>query len=245
MISSRGSDDSYCSERTYVDNPFNRSVGRVGMPLGTAVISRSDTSSLNGAMSKLYVDEACKVYKDNDFNREIGRVGKPLGSVPVFQLSNVQNNIDNIHPDDPEYAAILNEIKLMKNRDEEVTSYKERSRTTSAPKTEFRKIKDLEIIPYENIQLGKQIGEGGFGVVYFAHLEGTVIAVKKFRVQRVSRKRLDDFTAEVKLLNKLDHPNIVKFIGACITTPNLAICLVTISPTFSALLLREQIPKAL
>ena len=156
----------------------------------------------------------------------MARIVSPRRS-PLDQGASLQsNNIDiDINLDQPEYAAPLNEMKHMMNRDEEEKSYKERSRTTSAPKTELQKIKNLEIIPYENIQLGKQIGEGGFGVVYFAHLQGSVIAVKKLRVQRVSRSRLDAFTDEVKLLNKLDHPNIVKFIGACITTPNLAICL--------------------
>ena len=236
--------------KLYVDNPYNRSVGRVGMPHGTAVISKSDSSS--SSSGRVYVDNAlnCRLervgapigigkqtalYKDNDFNRNTGRAGKPLGSVPVsgkcketkiLQRIFQSNNIDiDINLDQPEYAAPLNEMKHMMNRDDEEKSYKERSRTTSAPKTELQKIKNLEIIPYENIQLGKQIGEGGFGVVYFAHLQGSVIAVKKLRVQRVSRSRLDAFTDEVKLLNKLDHPNIVKFIGACITTPNLAICL--------------------
>ncbi len=61
----------------------------------------------------------------------------------------------------------------------------------------------------------KKIGHGGFGDVYFAKWQGTVVAVKKLRVQRVSKKRLKQFEDELYIFKKLDHPNIVKMIGAC------------------------------
>ena len=81
------------------------------------------------------------------------------------------------------------------------------------------------IIKFEEIELKIKIGSGGFGDVHFAKWNNSVVAVKKLRVQRVSQRRLKQFQEEVKVLCRLDHPHIVKFIGACIVTPNLAIVL--------------------
>ena len=82
---------------------------------------------------------------------------------------------------------------------------------------------DGEKINFQEIELGVKIGQGGFGDVYSATWRDTNVAVKKLRVQRVSKRRLQEFTAEVLKFCHLDHPNIVKFIGACVVTPNLAI----------------------
>jgi len=79
------------------------------------------------------------------------------------------------------------------------------------------------VINFEELQLGKKIGQGGFGDVHFAKWLGSVVAVKKLRVQRVSKKRLKQFTDEIYILCELEHHTIVKFIGACVKTPNLCI----------------------
>ncbi|XP_057291968.1 probable serine/threonine-protein kinase DDB_G0267514 [Hydractinia symbiolongicarpus] len=55
--------------RTYVDNPQNRRLGRVGLPVGSKKVSK------NGTVSATYVDSS--------FNRYHDRVGLPLGSKPV------------------------------------------------------------------------------------------------------------------------------------------------------------------
>ncbi|OWF51579.1 serine/threonine-protein kinase CTR1-like isoform X1 [Mizuhopecten yessoensis] len=69
----------------------------------------------------------------------------------------------------------------------------------------------------------KKVGHGGFGYIYCAKWKGTVVGVKKLQVQRVSKKRLQEFTSEVQVFCSLNHPNIVKFIGASCVTPNIAI----------------------
>ena len=56
--------------RTYVDNAYNGRVGRVGMPVGSFVISRDGT----------YLGS--QEYVDNYKNRSLGRVGLPRGSYP-------------------------------------------------------------------------------------------------------------------------------------------------------------------
>ena len=79
------------------------------------------------------------------------------------------------------------------------------------------------VIEYNDIKLGAKIGSGGFGDIHSAKWNGKDVAVKKLRVQRVSRKRLDQFVDEIKVFCQLQHNNIVEFYGACIKTPNLCI----------------------
>ena len=78
-------------------------------------------------------------------------------------------------------------------------------------------------INFDELKLGKQIGQGGFGNVFFATWKETPVAVKMLRNQHLSEKRLQDFTSEIITFCRLDHPNIVKFLGACVMAPNLAI----------------------
>ena len=85
-------------------------------------------------------------------------------------------------------------------------------------------LRDDEIINYYDLELGNKIGGGGFGDVYIAIWnEKYHVAVKKFRVQRVSRVKKQQFEKEVKLYSTLCHPAIVTFYGACVEAPNLAI----------------------
>lgn len=74
--------NSYSSPRTYVDNSYNRSVGRVGLEVGTAVISRSSGSSYGGDSSS-----SGRTYVDNSYNRSHGRVGLPVGSAVISKSS--------------------------------------------------------------------------------------------------------------------------------------------------------------
>ena len=74
------------SRRTYVNNASNRSLGRVGMPVGSAVVSRSSGTSNSGASvsSSSYGSSSGSsrsgAYVDNSHNRSLGRVGKEYGT---------------------------------------------------------------------------------------------------------------------------------------------------------------------
>ena len=80
---SSSSGASRSGSRTYVDNSSNRSLGRVGMPHGSAVASRSSGSTFGGGAS-------CSdsgTYVDNSSNRSLGRVGMPHGSAVASRSS--------------------------------------------------------------------------------------------------------------------------------------------------------------
>ncbi len=81
------------------------------------------------------------------------------------------------------------------------------------------------IIDFSEIQLGKQVGLGSYGVVYRGKWKGVEIAVKRFIKQKLDERSMLEFRAEMAFLSELHHPNIVLFIGACVKRPNL--CIVT------------------
>ncbi|OWF51578.1 Serine/threonine-protein kinase CTR1 [Mizuhopecten yessoensis] len=273
------------SPRTYVDNAQNRREGRVGMEHGTAVISRPYSSSTSQSYSsKTYVDNAqnrregrvgmehgtavisksssqspgARVYVDTPFNRRLGRVGMPLGSMSVSRSSGrsgskmgppinrkessmtrwVRDLTDRYYErpeedmdlghiqEDYLYAEEVSEQAAdLINRMEQVRLCQQESQKSKEPLTSFDLLKSYrgEKIEFDELDMRKKIGHGGFGDIYCAKWKGTVVAVKKLRVQRVSKKRLQEFTSEVQVFCALDHPNIVKFIGACCVTPNIAI----------------------
>jgi alpha-tubulin suppressor-like RCC1 family protein len=70
------------------------------------------------------------------------------------------------------------------------------------------------IIRFEELKFHERISEGGFGIVFSGTYQGTDVAIKMIRRDRGDE---DDFRHEVQVLNHLRHPNIVLFMGICIT----------------------------
>ena len=84
--------------KNYVNNAYNRSVGRVGQPVGSHVISRSSgggggggslSSGISAAGSSTYsgASGSTKTYVDNAYNRREGRAGMPIGSCVISKNS--------------------------------------------------------------------------------------------------------------------------------------------------------------
>ncbi|XP_057959329.1 G-type lectin S-receptor-like serine/threonine-protein kinase At4g27290 isoform X2 [Malania oleifera] len=87
-----------------------------------------------------------------------------------------------------------------------------------------RQERDLEMPSFDlasivnatsNFSVDKKLGEGGFGPVYKGVLlDGQEIAVK--RLSMSSGQGVNEFKNEVTLIAKLQHRNLVKFLGCCI-----------------------------
>ncbi|XP_018007363.2 probable serine/threonine-protein kinase DDB_G0267514 [Hyalella azteca] len=113
------------------------------------------------------------------------------------------------------------------NQAKEIERWKNDSKLDEDPRTSTSIITNFigNNIKYEDIEFRSIIGKGAFGEVYIAKYLGSIIAVKKLHIQRVSKKMLRKFNEEVTVLSALNHPDIVKFIGACVVSPNLCICM--------------------
>ncbi|CAN4111239.1 unnamed protein product [Withania somnifera] len=86
----------------------------------------------------------------------------------------------------------------------------------------FDDVGDCEI-PWEALVIGERIGLGSYGEVYHADWNGTEVAVKKFLDQDFSGAALAEFKREVRIMRRLLHPNVVRFMGAITRPPHLSI----------------------
>jgi Ca2+-binding EF-hand superfamily protein/tRNA A-37 threonylcarbamoyl transferase component Bud32 len=70
-------------------------------------------------------------------------------------------------------------------------------------------------VHFDDLALGKQIGDGVYGTVYIAKWKGSTVAAKVLKLKQNKKKILDEFKNEVAIFAKLRHPNVVLFMGAC------------------------------
>lgn len=80
-------------------------------------------------------------------------------------------------------------------------------------------------IDFKELWFGRQIGEGGFGKVYYGEWRGMRIAIKVLSPDSSTRQKVvEEFRREVTAMNTLpEHDNVVKLIGFCTAPPNLAL----------------------
>mmetsp|Transcript_30239 Transcript_30239/g.76059 ORF Transcript_30239/g.76059 Transcript_30239/m.76059 type:complete len:512 (+) Transcript_30239:118-1653(+) len=79
------------------------------------------------------------------------------------------------------------------------------------------------IIPASEIELVRQLGSGGFGVVWKGRCRGQVVAVKVLHQQNMDEKMMKLFLSEIEILSKVRHPNAILFIGVCLEPGKLMI----------------------
>ncbi|CAN6227185.1 unnamed protein product [Urochloa humidicola] len=69
----------------------------------------------------------------------------------------------------------------------------------------------------KNFSEDREIGIGGFGVVYMGIIRNMKVAIKKLsRIDDFSEKQFED---ELRCLKRVKHKNIVRFLGYCSDTP--------------------------
>ncbi|KAL9649395.1 hypothetical protein ABK040_014306 [Willaertia magna] len=98
--------------------------------------------------------------------------------------------------------------------DESTASYYNNSKNNNKNNLWKNRQQSSFIIPVEELELEKKIGEGGGGTVYSAKWGDNRVAIKSIKL---SEEDDEDFEREVSLLSTLRHPNIVTFYGVTIT----------------------------
>ena len=76
-------------------------------------------------------------------------------------------------------------------------------------------------IPFSELEVGDRIGGGGVGMIYKGVYKGEPVALKTLFDSRIGEDLKKEYMDELLVLSKVKHTNIVKFLGACMTPPNL------------------------
>lgn len=76
-------------------------------------------------------------------------------------------------------------------------------------------------INFDDIVLGDRIGGGGVGIIYKGWLRGEEVALKTLFDPRVDERLKKEYLDELLVMSKVKHSNIVSFLGACMTPPDL------------------------
>eukprot|EP01042_Synura_sphagnicola_P036372 gene36372-biopygen3618 len=77
--------------------------------------------------------------------------------------------------------------------------------------------KGERMIHYDELSIGEELGQGAFGVVYQGTWRLTDVAIKKLLLEHLTDDARKEFEAEAQTMKKLRHPNIVQFLGYCIS----------------------------
>ena len=89
---------------------------------------------------------------------------------------------------------------------------------------EYRPLhEDTQEISMRDVKLLECIGKGTFGEVYRAQWRGAIIALKKLPLAKLKDGALEDFQKEIALMKGLRHPNILQYLGGCLTPPDIFI----------------------
>lgn len=78
-----------------------------------------------------------------------------------------------------------------------------------------------EQLNFREIEIGEKIGGGGIGVIHRGTFRNMPVAVKTLFNPRVTDEVKQEYMDELLVMSKVKHSNIVSFLGACMTPPNL------------------------
>jgi len=97
----------------------------------------------------------------------------------------------------------------------------ERSKLIMKPKIKDLQDLKVEFIPPKELEIQDVIGTGAFGAVFKAlwKSKNLIVAVKKMAIAPENSASVDAFIQEIKIMNSLDHPNILSLLGVSIASP--------------------------
>lgn len=78
-------------------------------------------------------------------------------------------------------------------------------------------------VDISEIEMGEQLGAGGYGEVHRAVWKGTDVAVKMMISEHTTRELERNFKEEVRVMTALRHPNVVLFMAASTKPPKMCI----------------------
>lgn len=195
------------SQKCYADNLYNRRLGRIGKPLGSCVIHKdTDHSTVTTSKRNQKHQQLLGEHSLEDLIQIMEQMWLP-NSQPCDEYVDYQYAADRLQRNGVEEEWRIKNLEPSKVDVGDLASH----------------YSDSVLIPFKNLKLEEVIGHGGLGKVYAACLLSKPVAFKKIIYQRMSKKRMDDFIKEVRILSNIVHPNIIKMIGAVVDESNIGI----------------------
>lgn len=78
-------------------------------------------------------------------------------------------------------------------------------------------------IQWDELQLGEEVGQGSYAIVYRGLWNGSDVAIKVFLGNEYNEGTLLGYKKEIDIMRRLRHPNVLLFMGACYSHERLAI----------------------
>lgn len=78
---------------------------------------------------------------------------------------------------------------------------------------------DINLIPFDDLEVLDQIGGGGVGLVYEGRYRGRAVAVKTLFDPKVDEALKQEFMDELYVMARCNNPNVVGLEGACLKPP--------------------------
>lgn len=254
VSSTNTSASSTSSSNVYEDNRLNRKLGRVGKQKGTHILHKDGTVTISSGSTTVTSSVGIatqKYYVNNAYNRKLGRVGQPIPSRRIHKertrqevinestLEEVREMLRELSFRDPDYPNVVM-VQYQLQRDEVEEKWRQDG---IQPSTDYSEAAGYqkEIIPLVDIEISRQIGEGGFGKVYAGlWKKKTPIAFKKFIWQQITKKKLDALVKEIQIFSSLNHTNVVKMFGVVMDKDNVGIVMEYLPKTlFHAIFMEE------
>lgn len=135
------------------------------------------------------------------------------------QLKKVRDLEDELKQEKLNNKRLLSDIEMLEN---EISKNKI---LTSAAGEEgsIGAVPGVMEIPYDELDQGEQIGQGGFSVIKVGRWRSTDVAIKIIFDPVITEDLIAEIRNEVQMLSILRHPKIVMLMGMSSKPPNLAI----------------------
>ena len=97
-------------------------------------------------------------------------------------------------------------------------------------------------VDFNELELGEQIGGGGVGIIYKGWWKDKPVGLKTLFDARIGEDLKKEYMDELLVMSKVKHQNIVGFLGACMTPPNLCFIMELCECSLYQLLHVERMP---